>query len=263
MKRNTWVRIRKILVVAALLIFLHFIGLLRPVENILIRWFNSVFIRLYQPATAPGSEAACQDTLAKTNAKLADQTKLAAENLDLADENQKLRQHLNFFESHKNNNYLLARVSEQENFLDTAKYGQNLIINRGEKNGLTPGLVVLDSNGLVAGKVLEVKANSARVCLLTSSACQLAVAILNQNRTIGVSTGDLGLTAKINFVSQSEKINVGDIVTTSGLEKNIPAGLVLGRVSQINNQENEVWQNISVEPQVDFNNLKIVSIILP
>ena len=77
------------------------------------------------------------------------------------------------------------------------------------------------------------------------------------------TAGDLGLTVKLNFVGQTEKINLGDIITTSGLEKDIPAGLVIGRVSQINNNQNDVWQNINIEPAVNFDNLRIVSVARP
>jgi len=261
MARSNWLNWRKTLVVLGLLIFLHFIGALRPIESTLQKWFGAVLADLYH--TGDNTNQNCLADLSKTQQQLADQTKLQADNLELTQENQKLREYMNFFSSRKSQKYLLAKVSLQENFLDAAKYGQDLIIDKGSKDGLVPDLVVLDSQGLVAGKVVEVKDNTARVCLLTNNACKLAITVLNDNRTIGVSAGDLGLTVKLDFVGQTEKVSVGDIIVTSGLEENIPSGLVLGKVSQISNQENDVWQNISVEPMINFNSLKIVSIILP
>ena len=261
MSRSNWLNWRKTLVVLGLLIFLHFIGALQPIESQLQKWFGSVLSGLYHTGDSPSQN--CSADLEKTRQQLADQTKLQADNLELSQENQKLREYMNFFSSRKNQNYLLAKVSLQENFLDAAKYGQDLIIDKGSKDGLTTDLVVLDSQGLVAGKVVEVKDNMSRVCLLTNNACKLAVTVLNNDRTIGVSTGDLGLTVKLNFVGQTEKVSVGDIIVTSGLEENIPSGLVLGKVSQISDQENDVWQNISVEPLINFNSLKMVSVILP
>jgi rod shape-determining protein MreC len=113
------------------------------------------------------------------------------------------------------------------------------------------------------GKVFEAGDNSSKICLLTNANCKVAVSILNENRTIGVTAGDLGLTVKLNFVGQTEKINVGDTVVTSGLEKDVPAGLVVGHISQINNNQNDVWQNINIEPVVNFDNLRIVSVARP
>ncbi len=240
---------------------MHLIGVLRPMESVLQKWFGGWFSFIYNPAPAENEQ--CAADLEKAQKSQADQTKLEAENLELSQENKELQEYLNFFSDKKNQKYLLARVSLQENFLDAAKYGQDLVINKGAQDGLKPDLVVLDSQGLVVGKVLEVKDHSSRVCLLTNNTCKLAVTILNSNRTIGVSGGELGLTVKVNFVGQTEPVSVGDIIVTSGLEENIPSGLVLGKISQISDQENDVWQSINVEPLVNFNSLKIVSVILP
>lgn len=257
----------KIIVVAGLLIFLHFIGLLKPLERLIINVSQPAFNKLYNLGSGWKNDQ--NNSRIDLSAKVSDLesqiSSLVVDNAhlkDLENENQKLREYLNFFNQQKMS-YVLANVTSQENFLDSVKYGQNIIINKGSNDKLIPGLVVINGQGVVVGKVLEVKDNSARVCLLVNNSCKLAVSILNQNRTIGVTEGDLGLTIKINFVGQTEKINQGDIVATSGLEKDIPAGLVLGRVSQINNNENDVWQNINFEPLVNFDNLGVVSVVLP
>ncbi len=261
MSRSNWLILRKVLIVVVLLIFLHFIKVLRPVELVFQNWFTSWLTVIHRSSDLDSSY--CPENLEKTRQQLADQTKLQADNLELAQENKKLQEYLNFFSTRKMENYLLARVSLQENFLDAAKYGQDLVIDKGKRDGLVPDLVVLDSQGLVVGKVVEVQDFSSRVCLLTNNTCKLAVTVLNNDRTIGVSGGDLGLTVKINFVGQTEPVSVGDIIVTSGLEENIPGGLILGKVSQINDRENDVWQDINVEPLVNFNSLQVVSIILP
>lgn len=259
----------KIIVVVGLLIFFHFIGILSPLENLIIRFSQPIFGKLYGAGSSWREEHNAKASQVDLNAKVNDLenqvSSLVVENArlkELENENQKLREYLNFFGQQKMN-YVLANVTSQENFLDSVKYGQNIIINKGKSNNLVPGLVVVNGQGVVVGKVLEVEENSARVCLLINNSCKLAVSILNQDRTIGVTEGDLGLTVKINFVGQTENINQNDIVVTSGLEKDIPAGLVLGRVSQINNNKNDVWQNINVEPLVNFDNLGVVSVVLP
>jgi rod shape-determining protein MreC len=91
----------------------------------------------------------------------------------------------------------------------------------------------------------------------------MAVSLSNENRTVGLAEGDLGLSVKISFVSQSENIKVGDQVITSGLEKNIPRGLAVGRVNNVEQEVNDIWQNINAEALFNINNLNIVSVILP
>jgi cell shape-determining protein MreC len=93
----------------------------------------------------------------------------------------------------------------------------------------------------------------------------LAAAVQGQNdqKTSGVVEGDLGLTIKMDFIPQAEKIKVDDIVVTSGLEKNIPRGLVIGKIIQVNSDSNEIWQKATVESLMNLEDLTIVSILPP
>jgi len=52
-------------------------------------------------------------------------------------------------------------------------------------------------------------------------------------------------------------------VVTSGLEEKIPGGLVIGKVTKVNSDSNEVWQSADIEPLIDFDHLTMVSILLP
>lgn len=91
----------------------------------------------------------------------------------------------------------------------------------------------------------------------------MTVSLGSEDRTIGLAEGDMGLSIKVSFVSQSENIKVGDQLITSGLEKDIPRGLAVGRVNNVEQEVNNIWQNINAEALFDVNNLSIVSVILP
>ncbi len=256
-------KIIKIFLIVALILGLHFLKLLGPLENLIVRGLNPILGSFYSFDSNNLSDR--QELIARNQSleeKIAKLTDESAQVKELSAENAKLREYLNFANS-DNRRYVLAKIVARENFLDSSRYDQNIIIDQGSKNGLRPGLAIINSNRMVIGKILEVKDRESRICLLTSDSCKLAVAILNQNRTIGVSQGDLGLTVKVNFVGQTEKINPGDIIITSGLEKDVPAGLVLGTISRIDNKENDIWQNINLEPTADLNNLGIISAVLP
>lgn len=196
------------------------------------------------------------------------QEKLLKNEVELAkfnsteEENSKLRQYLNFF-TNNSRKYVVANVIWQENLLNFSHYNQNIVIDKGRKDGLFEGLVVINEIGVVIGKIIAVEDNSSRVCLINNSFCQMAVSLSNENRTVGLAEGDLGLSVKISFVSQSENIKVGDQVITSGLEKNIPRGLAVGRVNNVEQEVNDIWQNINAEALFNINNLNIVSVILP
>ena len=67
----------------------------------------------------------------------------------------------------------------------------------------------------------------------------------------------------MNFIPQSKSINKEDIVVTSGLERTITRGLVIGQISEVIKESNELWQEAVLESNINFNELTIVSVLLP
>lgn len=256
--------------IVLLLIFgLHFSGLLRPLENYLFLSIRPLSVLSHQAGVWLQGETEAGLSLDELSSKLAaTENKLARVTIDqakldlLVEENDKLRSQLNFL---NNNEYrtLNANIIARQNLFNTTLNAQDIIIDKGSQEGLSVGLGVINEAGIIIGKIVEVKDYSARVCLTTSADCQLAVAIMNEAKTIGLSEGELGLTIHINYIPQLEAINLDDIVITSGLGGSIPRGLVIGRVSQVNNQSNEIWQDVSIEPLASLRSLTVVSVVLP
>jgi len=116
---------------------------------------------------------------------------------------------------------------------------------------------------MIIGRLTKVTKDWSEVALITDPSCRLAISLQPNSQVMGVAQGDAGLTIKLNFIPQTVNLNVNDLVVTSGLEENVPPALVLGRVSQIDRDSNELWQSALVEPAVKLDNLSIVSVILP
>ncbi len=271
-------KIYKFIAVIGLLIFLHFIKILAPIENVIISIINPLASGIYSVSSdlrvAVDERTDKKDLLAtmkileqKVNQLIVANTQLKL----LEEENKKLRQYLKFSTKNKFN-YILANVISQGTFTDLGERKRIIMIDKGLRDGLLVGLGAVDSQGIIVGKVIEVKENIAKVRLTIDSDCKLAVTVQNQDylnknrgagKTIGVTEGELGLTIKMNFIPQIEIIKAGDIVVTSGLEENIPAGLVVGKIIQVDKDSNKVWQSAVVEPLVDLDDLTIVSVLLP
>ena len=256
------------LVVFGLLVFLHATGILRPLEILFLngvkpvsgqfyKWGNN-FSRTYQDRESQASLSARVEALTNQVAVL---TVANSEQKELFEENSKLRKQLKFI---NDNNFkaIAAAVIARESIAEDTEEGQDLIINRGTKDGIALGQGAVSEEGVIIGKINEVKETSAKICLTTSPECKLAAAIQNQTRTQGITDGDLGLTIKMNYIPQSEKINNGDTVITSGLGGNISRGLVIGKVSQINNHSNEIWQDVNIEPLFNLSTLTIVTVLI-
>ncbi len=254
------------LAVAMLLFFLHWTGLLRGPENLLTASIQPVTSHLYGWSMSLGNlfrtnqeTADFQNEIERLRQEVADLTVANSKFLEIADENKKLRSALNFQEAKGFKTVTAGIIAKEEAGEDR----RDLVINRGERDGLRSGLGVVSEEGMIVGKVVETKDRTARICLVTSPNCRLAASVQNQNKTQGLTDGDLGLTIRMSYIPQLEKIAVSDLVITSGLDGGIPRGLVIGRVTQVKNESNEVWQEATIEPLLNFSNLTVVNVIVP
>lgn len=257
----------KFLAVIVLLIFLHFTGIAGPAEeavtlaaNPILQKFYALAVsarKVYNTQTDKRNLSDILEKLEKENSELiAANAKLRL----LEEENEVLRQHLNF-ESKNDYNFVLANVISKSDLMNSADYENLIIIDKGAADGINTGQAVLNSEGMVAGKIAGTEEHLSKVYLATGKKCKLASTVLNSDKTAGIAEGDLGLTVKMNFIPQTESINMDDIVVTSGLEEKIPRGLVIGKISEVIKENNEVWQTAVVEPMAGFNSLTVVSVL--
>jgi rod shape-determining protein MreC len=251
-----------------LLIILHSVGALSPLENLAIKASSPLAGFLYKKGSLTRSSyenTQKKDVFAELAASQQEVSRLTVQNAnykELEEENIRLKAQLSFLSINKYKN-VMANVISQDLIFDIQEGDQDIVIDKGLKDGVRNGLGVINENGVVIGKVLEARDSLSKVCLTTNRSCKFAATIQNQERTMGITEGDLGLTIKMNFIPQSDKIVMGDTVITSGLGGNIPRGLVIGKVSQINNQSNEIWQDVNIEPLLNLNTLTIVSVLIP
>lgn len=256
-------------IVFIILVFFHSLGIIRPIENFflgLLKPISGGFYKVGNDFSKSYQEQETQESLRakidELNKQIAILTVANSKEREVLEENLKLRSQLKFL---NDNNFkaVAALVIARESLVEGNEDGQDLIINKGAKDGIVIGQGVVSEDGLIIGKVIDVKEVSAKICLTTSQECKLAAAIQNQTKTQGITDGDLGLTIRMNYIPQLEKIAVGDTIITSGLGGKIPRGLVIGKIVEIRNESNEVWQDATIEPLVNLNNLTVVTVIIP
>ncbi|KKQ61605.1 MAG: Cell shape-determining protein MreC, partial [Parcubacteria group bacterium GW2011_GWE2_38_18] len=252
--------------VIMLLIFLHFSKIILPLESFILKSLSPLLNGMYQTSSKIKSSYDQQtdkrDLSAIVEQQNVELNQLISENSrlkSLEDENKTLRSYLKFL-STKEKNYAMANVISSGG-IDINS--QTVLLDKGTKDGLYSGLAVLSSEGNIVGKIINAKENISEICLVNASRCQLAAAIQNKDKTVGIAQGDLGLTIKMEFIPQSAEIKVGDIIISSGLEKSIPRGLVIGQISQVKKESNELWQSARIESLTNLEDLVVVSVLLP
>lgn len=173
---------------------------------------------------------------------------------DLADY-QAISQLLNFTRENTQLQTLPAEVIGR----DSNTFLRSIIINKGATDGLAPGMPVVTERGLV-GRVTAVSPSSAKVMLLTDPASAVN-ARLQTSRADGIVEGQLTPTLRMRFIPQEATVQTGEVVLTSGLGGNFPAGLVIGQVISVERRDVDLFQTAEIHPTVDFNRLEIVLVI--
>ncbi|HLN19135.1 MAG TPA: rod shape-determining protein MreC, partial [Patescibacteria group bacterium] len=149
-----------------------------------------------------------------------------------------------------------ARVIGQ----DPQKLGSWIMIDKGSLQGVATEMPVIVSDGILIGKISEVYPNSSQVELLTSADSSINALDLETNAK-GLIKGEYSLGIVLDMVEQSEILNVGDTVITSGLGSNIGRGLYIGTIVQIKTTEDRLFQEAIVSPRIKYSKLETVFVI--
>ena len=203
---------------------------------------------------------------------LASISELKAENSGLIKENNQFLAQIAELENQKKENESLRRELElapRKKFnleaslvigQDPSGPGSWIVIDKGRSSGIEVGLPVIVSQGILVGKISEVYPNSSKVAMLTDSASFVNVSDIDTGAK-GIIKGEYGLGLVLNMVEQTALLNVGDSIVTSGLGGDLPDGLLIGQLQQIENTRDKLFQRAIVAPEIRYSDLDIVFVI--
>lgn len=139
-------------------------------------------------------------------------------------------------------------------------YFKTVLINRGEKEGIEKGLVVVNSQGLV-GRIVEVYPRQAKVLLILDERSKVGVRD-QESRDVAIlqGKGEEGV-CELKYLLNKASIETGDNVITSGLGGIFPQGILVGKVSRVRKNPRRLFQEVEVVSSVDFGKLEELFII--
>lgn len=142
---------------------------------------------------------------------------------------------------------------------------QTLTIDKGKNDGLKENMVAITKNGLI-GKIEKVTNFSSEIKLITANDVNNKVSV-----SIATTTGETNAIlsgydkdsdlVQISGVDSRVEINVGDVVTTSGLGGMFPRGIYIGEVETITNDKYGLSKTLGIKTNQDFNNIHYVTIL--
>ena len=143
---------------------------------------------------------------------------------------------------------------------DPSPWFKTLIIDKGSKDGLGKGLPVVIPEGVV-GQITEVAAGYAKVLLIIDQN-NAVDALVQRTRARGIVTGETTGRCRFKYVLRKHDVEVGDVLISSGLDGVFPKGLRVGAVTGVMRRNSGIFQEVSVMPFVNFEQLEEVLIVL-
>jgi rod shape-determining protein MreC len=135
----------------------------------------------------------------------------------------------------------------------------SFLIDQGLSSGVKLGQGVINTQGLV-GNISEVSLQASRVMSLTDVRNQLLVE--NQRTGERAIAKGAGRELELLYVQPENRFRLGDLWVTTGLDKVYPAGVPVGRISQINAPVNTEFAHILLTPSVISNELDFVLLVV-
>ncbi|MCC8049429.1 MAG: rod shape-determining protein MreC [Clostridiales bacterium] len=180
-------------------------------------------------------------------------------------------------QEHEELERLQALYDLDEEYSDYEKVGANIIakesgnwfhiftIDKGSNDGIEKDMNVIADGGLV-GIVTEVGANWATVRSIIDDESNVSAmvsttsdqCIISGNLTL-IDEGSLELS---RLTDTENAVHVGDKVVTSYISENYLPGILIGYISELNNDSNNLTKSGYITPVVDFRHLQEVLVIL-
>jgi rod shape-determining protein MreC len=143
-------------------------------------------------------------------------------------------------------------------------YSRKVIIDRGVTHNVVPGSPVINEAG-VLGQVTRVYLQSSEVTLLTDR--DAAIPVLNsrtqaRSAAFGGAGGGVGL-LEMRFMAGNADVQVGDLLTTSGVDGVYPPGLKVASVAKIDRKIDSGFARIVLMPAAQADGVRHVLVLEP
>jgi rod shape-determining protein MreC len=137
---------------------------------------------------------------------------------------------------------------------------QKLIIDRGLTQGVRPGMVVIDGEGVV-GQITHSGPTTSALTLATAKDHSVPVMIERTGlRAIAVGTGDAAA-LDLPYLPGNADLREGDLLVTSGIDGVYPAGLQVGVVESVGRNAAYTFPKVRVRPAASVNANRLVMVL--
>lgn len=183
------------------------------------------------------------------------------QNIELKRQLKMLQEELDIEYSLTDYEYLNATITSR----NIGFWYNTITIDKGSYNGVKEDMIVINSKGLI-GRVVSTTNFTSSVKLITTNDTnnKLSVLVTNSDYSLygllynyNIEEGVL----EVEGISNTEIVNINDLVYTSGMGGIFPSGILIGTVSAIDTDAYGLSKIIKVKPAVDFSSLNYVTVL--
>ncbi len=203
------------------------------------------------------------DKLDGENRELKDEIKrleiLLAESTAIKEENERLKKYIGIKQLYPDFQMTEALIIGSESDNNTTV----MTLNKGSDHGVETGMAVMVSKGLV-GCVYEVGSNWCKVRALSEASASVG-AVVKRSGEIGIVSGDIALKdtgeCYLRYLSPDADVKEDDLVYTGGEGSIYPEGILIGKITDVKDNDYLRTKEARVSLSVNFEELKYVLII--
>ncbi len=147
---------------------------------------------------------------------------------------------------------------------DAGNWYHSFVIDKGSDDGIAIDMNVIAGGGLV-GRVIDVGPDWAKVQSIIADNASVSGMVLSSSDNL-IVTGDLELYRQgyISFsklVDDADKVSIGDKIVTSNISDKYLPGILIGYISTIDDDSNNLTKSGRLSPAVDFEHMNEVLVL--
>ena len=144
--------------------------------------------------------------------------------------------------------------------VSSSPFRHNIIIDKGSHDGVYDGQAMVDAQGVI-GQIIRTELLSAQGILISDPDHAIPI-VVNRNglRTIAVGTGEFDR-LDLPFLPNNADIRQGDLLVTSGLGGEFPAGYPVAIVESVLRIPQQAFAAVSATPAAHLNQVRELMLI--
>ena len=145
-------------------------------------------------------------------------------------------------------------------FNPTNPLSQKIVINRGTADGIKLGMPVASDAGIM-GQVVRVFENSSEVALLEDRDLAIPIQVARNGLRGALFGMGRGEPLELRYITAIGDLDVGDYLTTSGIDGTYPPGFPVALITKIERSQDSSLPAITCRPLADVNRYRHLMVI--